>query len=126
MEFRGDRFVFGLLVLLFCAIAAWRGPDRTPSKMVVELVSVTYKPARMVAFEPVPMEPKVAGEWANAQSVDPAQETSAATEHAAVRRGQKPEPPLPAVFMPIRRLGFYLQARLGAPQHPKASRERKR
>jgi hypothetical protein len=189
MEFRTDRFVFGLLVLVLCGIATWRGPDRTPSEEVVELVSVVYRPARPTAYEPVPVETKAAGESANAQSATPARETStdhiasskrplqehasppgqrakevprqgsatvrsarasmgdsnaakvscrpsacraratatnAVTKHAAARQGRKPEPPLPAVFMPIRKLGLYLQARLGTPQHGKAAGERKR
>jgi hypothetical protein len=170
MESHSDRFVFGLLVLLFCAIATSRGPDRTPSGTVVELVSVVFKPARIAANEPVPIEPKAAGEWANAQTAAPAplavrhaktvprqgstavrsarasmgvsnvakvscrpsvcraraSATNPIMEHAAARQGRKPEPPLPAVFVPIRTLGLYLQARLGAPQHGKAARERKR
>lgn len=175
MESRSDRFVFGLLVLLFCAIATWRGPDRTPSEEVVELVSVFYRPARITAYEPVPAEAKAAGESANAQSAAPAREASAnhiaspkpslqgraspavrhakavprqgaapmrsartsmgvskvakanaIMEQAAARQGRRPEPPLPAMFVPIRRLGLYLQARLGTSQHGKAAGERKR
>jgi len=177
MEFRTDRFVFGLLVLLLCAIATWQGPDRTPSEEVVELVSVVYRPARITAQEPLPIETRAAGEGANAQSTGPAQETStdhialpkrplqgralpavrhakeatrlgsatvakhscrpsacraratatnAVTKHAAARQGRKQEPPLPAVFVPIRKLGLYLQARLGTPQHGRGAGERKR
>jgi hypothetical protein len=166
MEFRSDRFAFGLLVLLFCAIAAWRGTDQTPSRVVVELVSVVFKPARIVAHEPLPIEAKAAGEWESIQTAAPTQETSAAVqkakavlkqrsavvssprtsvaaskvpkiscrppacraraEHAAVPQSRKPEPPLPSVFVPIRNLGLYLQARMGAPQHGKTAEKRKR
>jgi hypothetical protein len=39
---------------------------------------------------------------------------------------RKPQPPPPAVFVPIRRLGLYLQAQMGTPQHGKAAEKRKR
>jgi len=65
MESRSHRFEFGLLVLMACAITAWRGEDKTLSRVVVELVSVVHKPARIVPSEPAPIEAKAAGEWAS-------------------------------------------------------------
>lgn len=181
MESRTYRVEFGLLVLLVCAIMAWFGEDRTPSREVVELVSVVYKPARMVPSEPVAMDIMAAGEWATPQAVaaaapmDVAAPKQLAHGRAPVvapraRAGPRPEPapvraakasiaapgvvkaacrpptcgararatnavakrtglhdagpvepPLPRVFVPIRKLGLYLQARLDAPRPAKAA-----
>lgn len=40
------RFASGLLVLLACAVALHRHSDRTPTRMVTEIVSVVHVPAR--------------------------------------------------------------------------------
>lgn len=145
MEFRNDRLVFGLLVLLFCAIVGSQGADRTPSRTVVELVSVTYKPARIAASETFRENAPVDVQHAKAEQGQPSPPARAARTSASVSKvlkvscrpaacrgrtpamnARKPEPPLPAVFVPIRRLGLYLQARLGTPQHGKAAEKRKR
>ena len=128
------RYAFRLLVLVACAIAAWGGPDPTPTREVVELVSVFDKPARI--------EAKAASELASAPTV--VQHAKAAPRQAAVtrsaktsatvssgvknvvakrsgaRQAPKAEPPLPAMFVPIRELGLYLQARMGTARDGKA------
>ena len=176
MEAAVTRFAFRLIVLLGCAIAALHGEEQTPSREVVELVSIIYKPARL--------EAKADGESENAQTAAPAPAPATnansvaspkpllqgraplVVQHAnSVRRpvatrsartsvpvpgvvkascrpsacraavpasnavikrtgapqGRKAEPPLPAVFVPVRTLGLYLQARMGAPRDGKAA-----
>jgi hypothetical protein len=166
------RFAFRLLVLLVCVIASWRGAEQRPSREVVELVSVVYKPARMeaaAAAEPsnahtaaplaqasadsgappkrpvqgpapaavqqakaVPRrEPTAAHSARPSMAVPKVVKVScrpaachaapAATRTAKKRPGARQEPPLPAVFVPVRTLGLYLQARLGAPREGKAA-----
>lgn len=177
------RLAFHVLVLLACAIAAWRGAEQTPTREVVELVSVVYKPARVQAV--------TAGESTNAQTATPTPEANAdhgvasakrlaqmrapvvvqhaktgprpepaasrssarapaaaqsvikvscrqptcraatpapkaVSKRAAIRQGRQAEPPLPAVFVPVRKLGLYLQARLGTARDAKAPGKRRR
>lgn len=130
MESRGYRFEFGLLVLLGCAIAAWHGEDRTPTHEVVELVSVVYKPARIVPSEQA-TTPVAATPVAKASCRPPgcgakARSTTAAAKHAQARQARNAQPPLPAVLVPIRTLGLYLQDRLGTQQQEKPARKRQR
>jgi hypothetical protein len=167
------RFAFHMLVLLACAVFSWVGADQTPTREVVELVSVVYKPARAEAsaaggpenfaqttasspetnaeggaspklvqgqapvvvehanVEPrqepaptrstkkpvtAPSEVKVSCRPPACRTADP--EKQAVTKRTETRQARKAapaqvEPPLPAVFVPVRRLGLYLQARLG-------------
>jgi hypothetical protein len=172
MDTAFGRFAFQMLVLLACAIATWGGPDPTPTREVVELVSVVYKPARIeasAAVEPVNAQATVSSPETNAEQlvlpkqaqgqppvvvqqakVAPPEEPAPArstrksvaaseakvscrppacreaepgkqavtkrTDTRQARKAEPPrptEPPLPAVFVPVRRLGLYLQARLG-------------
>jgi hypothetical protein len=150
------RYAFRTLVLLACAIAGWGGEDPTPTREVVELVSVFDKPARMEVQAPgEPVEAQTVAQHANAA---PRQEIAAtrsartsmtvpskvnvscrppacraagtgkiaATKRTGARQERKAEPPLPAIFVPIRKLGLYLQARLGAPRDEKARGNRNR
>lgn len=172
MRSRGYRFEFGLLVLLGCAIAAWHGDDRTPTHEVVELVSVVYKPARIVPSEPAPSAGEAPGERAS-HAAAPAQQasavrvaapkppaqvrvppavqhakaeprqrsggacrppgcnakarsTTAAPTYAKARQARDAQAPLPAVLVPIRTFGLYLQDRLGLQQQGKPPRKRQR
>lgn len=195
MDFAVTRFAFGLLMLLACAIPGWHAAEQTPSRMVVELVSVVYTSAPKQAEPPVTIEAKAVGEKANAEAASEAAapiaqanpepiaapkrlsrgraapvaqhakavprqraaavrsaKTSVATpprakascrppacraattaaataavmKHTSARHARKAEPPLPAMFVPIRTLGLHLQARLGLPQHAKAGQRQRR
>lgn len=171
MDSAVNLFLFRLLVVVMCVVAAWRGAQQPPTRDVVELVSVVYKPARVqaqpqaqaqVAVEPVnvlPAAPVLA--QAKAAQVAPSKpllqrRTAPPVRHAktvrpqivkvscrppacpaaapgakaiikrtGARQARKAEPPLPAVFVPIRNLGLYLQARLGL-QDAKAAPKKKR
>jgi hypothetical protein len=186
MDTAFGRYAFQMLVLLACAIATWGNADQTPTREVVELVSVVYKPARIEATR---IEASTACGPANAQTIASFPETSAeqiaspklvqsqapvvvqqtevaprqepaatrATRKSATapsevkvscrppacrtadpgkqavttrtdtrqaRKAQPPlpaEPPVPAVFVPVRKLGLYLQARLGVESDGKAA-----
>lgn len=50
----------------------------------------------------------------------------AAARPAGARPGPQPEPPLPALLVPIRNLGLYLQARLGTQPHGRTSTGKRR
>jgi hypothetical protein len=175
MDTSFGRYAFQMLVLLACAIATWGGDDPTPTREVVELVSVVYKPARIQAGADggtANAQTTAASPGATAELVAPPKQVQAqapvAVQHAKVaprqqepapaRSGGKPKaapsevkmscrstacpvadpgkqaatkrtntrqarkaqpplpaeaPPLPAVFVPVRKLGLYLQARLG-------------
>ncbi len=69
MDTAFGRYAFQMLVLLACVIATWGGEDKTPTREVVELVSVVYKPARV--------EASAAGGPANAQTTAASPETNA-------------------------------------------------
>lgn len=169
MDSAVNLFLFRLLVVVLCVVAAWRGAQQPPTRDVVELVSVVYKPARMqaqaqaqVAVEPVnvlPAPPILAQAKAaqvapskpllqrrtvppvrHAKTVRPqivkvscrppacraaAPGAKATIKRTGARQVRKAEPPLPAVFVPIRNLGLYLQARLGL-QDAKAAPKKKR
>lgn len=142
------RFSFGLLVLLACAIAAWHSAEPPPTREVVELVSVMYKPARVISAAPVeavklestaaaPVPVPAAGihrvsapkRVARARPAPGAKALPRQQPRAPVaRQEQEAQAPLPAVFVPIRSLGFFLQARLGLareePQEQPAQRKR--
>ena len=176
------RCAFQMLVLLACLIATWGGADQTPTREVVELVSVVYKPARVVPQEAAAgsvnahtaasapetnaeqvaspkqvqsQAPAVVQHVKAAPSQEPAPTRStkkpvtppsevkvsclppacrpadpgkpAVTKRTDTRQARKAapprpaEPPLPAVFVPVRRLGLYLQARLGVESDGKAA-----
>lgn len=171
MDSAVNLFLFRLLVVLMCAIAAWRGAQQPPTRDVVELVSVVYKPARVqaqtqtqtqFAVEPVNVLPaapilaqakatkvapserllqrRAAPPVRHAKAVRPqvakvscrppacraaAPRAKAIIKRTGARQVRKAEPPLPAVFVPIRNLGLYLQARLGL-QDAKATPKKKR
>lgn len=149
MDSFGTRFAFRTVVLLTCAVVAWQGPERTPTREVEELVSVVFKPARIQAdapaepvntlvaappvaqdtkaadikaadFKAVPRREPAVARAARAPAARP-QVVKASMRHTVVRPLPKAEPPLPAVFVPIRNLGLRLQARLGAPRDEKAA-----
>lgn len=190
MDFAVTRFAFGLLVLLACAIPGWHAAEQTPSRMVVELVSVVYTSAPRQAEPPVTIEAKATADRANAEAAAPiaqanpepiaapkrlsrgraapvaqhakavpkqraaavrsakasvaspararascrppgcratAAASAAVMTRTSARHARQAEPPLPAMFVPIRKLGLYLQTRLGLPQHAKAGpRQRRR
>jgi len=175
MDTAFGRYAFHVLVLLACAIATWHGADSTPTREVVELVSVVYKPARLEARavdEPASIVQTAASPSteSNAEQVAPPKQVQSqgpvVVQHAKVAPRTEPpaprptkkfvkaqseakvpcsppacpaadpavpavmkrtdtrppkkaepalpaEPPLPAVFVPVQRLGLYLQARLG-------------
>lgn len=156
MDTAFGRYAFQLLVLLACVVAAWIGEDRTPTREVVETVSVLYKPARVepaaggldnpqstaspntsaelvvsprqvqgqapavaqhakAAARPEPAPPRSPTKPVTAPS-EVKQAVKKPTDKRQARKAEPPppaEPPLPAVFVPVRRLGLYLQARLG-------------
>lgn len=188
MDSHGQRHVLHAVVLMGCIFVGVFGQDKTPTRDVVEMVSVVYKPARTVPAE-LPASLPVNGGELSAQvalsdSLGPNElpDSSAATvqrpqvvdaqggvspghgsralpdrgvhaaapavkpstnfkgvvrtscrpagctEHAYsgkarvknARKAARPqnahqEARLPAVFVPIRKLGLYLQARTGGP-----------
>lgn len=174
------RSASGVLVLLACAITTWIGPDRTPTRMVTETVSVVHvwprkdakaaaelakaEPAapapETIAVQPaspkhsppgrapsvaarahvqhakaVPQEEPAVARPVKAAVAVPivkascrppacrvaARATNAVRKQAAAYHAPKAQPPLPAVFVPIRNLGLYIQTRMAAPRDGKAA-----
>jgi hypothetical protein len=149
------RAVMAAIVLLCCALVAFQqGRVRARPRMVTELVSVVYVPARPApppAAAPAPPGPSTATAVAAAAPVSDRPKAAAAPEHVIEARRPLPRitlaraaagrvvaaaaranpsthalkksdkagdplvasaPPVPALFMPVRRLGLSLQRRL--------------
>jgi hypothetical protein len=187
MDSHGQRHVLHAVVLMGCVFVGVYGQDRTPTRDVVEMVSVVYKPARNLPTETPASLPADGGEpsaqvalseslgpnelpepaatvhrprvvdgqgglrpghgskalperglHAAAPAVKPSTNykgvvrtscrPAGCTEHAHSGKGRvksagktaRPqkatqEARLPAVLVPIRKLGLYLQARTGGP-----------
>jgi hypothetical protein len=178
MDSHSQRHWLNAVVLIGCVLVGLYGQDRTPTRNVVEMVSVVYKPARSVPAEmPATLQAEaveashqvavsdtlgpdellvspVAVASAQADHVpkavparalhaaagtvrtapnfkgvvrascrapgctdhaDPGKAPKRHARHAGGPDAVKHEAKLPEVFVPIRRLGLYLQARTGGP-----------